>query len=886
VTARVRRPAASRSNAAPRATYRLQLRNGVDLREAARLAPYLARLGASHLYLSPVFAARRDSAHGYDVVDPARVDPALGGEPAFAQLSRRLARHGIALLLDIVPNHMAAHPENPYFEDVLTHGRRSTFVSWFDIDWGAAGATARVTLPVLGRGVGECLAHGEITLEPTPQGPRLRYFELSLPVAPGTVSEGASPADFGPDPAGRRRLRRLLAAQHYRLVWWRRTASELNYRRFFDINELIALRADQPSVFDATHAKLFELVRRGWVQGVRVDHIDGLADPAAYLRRLRRGLRRAARSDDALLVVEKILARDERLPPPWPVDGTTGYEFLNAVEAILLDPEGVARVEREWRRITGLRGGFEQVARAAKRGVLERELRPDLRRFVRELTDDLGRRGRVPVRELTVATRELIAQLSVYRVYPELHGMAEPQRARLEDAFARARVRHLAPPRGLGALRRALLPGPRGYPPNRLALARRFQQIAAPAMAKGVEDTALYQYAPLLSRNEVGGEPGAPLDAATAELHTSNRERAQRGGRDLLTVSTHDTKRSADVRARLDVLSESPDEWLAALTRWKSWNRTLHGCAAAGWPDAASELLFYQTLVGVWPMTRRPAVPGGGALRELADRLDTYLCKAVREAKRHTSWRDPNPRFEASLSAFVHRALDPARGRTQTFLKDVARLVHRIQRSGLCNSLARTLVALGSPGIPDLYQGDEVWNFSLVDPDNRRAVDFAALDRYLGSVESGLRGAVGARARFAAHLCAHPEDPRFKLLVIGAGLRARRRDPELFLDGSYESVEVEGTRSEHVFAFSRCWRGRVALVAVTRLPHTLAGAPGVVPIGPRVWSDTRLVLPTALAGRSFRCAITNRQRTLPKRPPACWPLAEVFEEIPAALYVA
>ncbi len=881
--ARTRDP---RRRATPRATYRLQLRSGVDLDHASRLAPYLARLGVSHLYLSPILAARSGSPHGYDVVDPAHVDTALGGEPALERLARELKRHGLALLLDIVPNHMAAHPENPYFEDVLLCGQRSAFASWFDIDWGSAPAPGRLILPILGSSLADCLARDEIALEFSPRGPRVRYFEHSLPVAPHTLPGGIAPADFSPTPAGRRRLRRLLAAQPYRLVWWQRDGAALNYRRFFDVSDLIALRADDPRVFDPTHAKLLELVRRGLAQGVRVDHIDGLADPACYLRQLRRGLRQAARGRDSLLVVEKILAHGESLPQSWPVDGTTGYEFLNAVEAILLDPPGVACIECRWERLTGLHGGFEAIARTAKRFALGRLLSSDVRRFTRAFASRENLRSiGITERELRAAVVELIACLPVYRVYPTPRGLARAERSRVEGAFACAEAGGRATPRALAALRRVLLPGTRGSGPERLALSRRFQQVAAPAMAKGVEDTAFYIHTPLLSRNEVGADPAVPLGAAVEEFHASNWERVHSGRRDLLTVTTHDTKRSADVRARLDVLSECPDTWWAAVSRWRRLNQPLRRISADGL-DIATELLFYQTLVGIWPSSRRAAIPRRSVLCDLTERLDAYMQKAAREAKRRTSWRRPHAAFERTLSHFVCAALDAARDPSQAFLLDVAQFVRNIQRPGLWNSLARTLITLASPGIPDLYQGDEVWNFSLVDPDNRRPVDFAALGRRLRSVEATLGGSVSERVGFARRLTARPEDPRLKLLVIRAALAARRRNPELFLAGRYEPPRVEGTRAEHLVALLRRARGSTAVVAVPRLTRALTGSEDLPPLGASVWGDTRLVLPASLAGRTFRCAITGRRRTLSHRSSRHWPAAELFGELPVALYLA
>lgn len=870
------------------ATYRLQLHAGFPLRRVRALIPYLHRLGVTHVYLSPVLRARRGSTHGYDVVDFGRLDPALGSEADLRDLVAALRRRRMGVVLDIVPNHMAADADNPYWDDVLAHGRGSPYAGWFDIDWGAGGPAGRerVFLPVLGDRLSRVLARGEIRLAATAGRLRVRYFEQSFPLDPLTLAARRLPGEPLPRMARRlsrpRALRDLLDAQHYRLAYWRRAAREINYRRFFTISHLVALRVEDPAVFRASHAVVLRWVAAGVLDGLRVDHVDGLLDPLEYLQRLHRPV---GRRPAAPVVVEKVLARGERLPKRWPVAGTTGYEFLNAVEDLLIDPAGADRIARFYHALTGRGPSFAAVARRAKRLVLAHHLEADLWRLTRLAVRAL--RHPPPglgFRRLTAAVREVIVHLSVYRTYVDRrHPVASGDRDRLRQAIAAARAGGHADRRAVHTVGALLLPhgGSRDplHDPARLDFIRRFQQLCPPAAAKGVEDTALYRYVPLASRNEVGAEPGAPLASARAALHRSNAQRATRWPGGLLCVTTHDTKRSADVRGRLDALSEVADFWVAHVRRWRRLNGPLRGTL-----DAATEYLFYQSLLALWPpgtpAGRLPSRPQRVTLRR---RLSAYMLKAAREAKRRTSWIRPDPRYEAGLARFVRVSLAPRHSRP--FLLDMGRLAARVERAGLWNALSRTLVQCTAPGIPDVYQGDELWNFCLVDPDNRRPVDFPVRWRALADIER--RFAAGGRERRAllAALTRRPADGRLKLHVLRCALHARRRFPDLFRHGAYQALAVSGPQRDRLFAFAR---RHAAGIAITVVPRLLIGLPDnghVLPVG-GVWLGSTVRLPFPLR-RPLTDALSGRRITARHDARGSYlPVEVLFRQLPGALLVS
>src|SRR3954469_24623733 len=633
------------------ATYRLQLRREFGFRAAAAIVPYLADLGVSPGYCSPVLQATPGSAHGYDVVDHSRLSPELGGDEGWATLVAACRDQGLGIVVDVVPNHMAVPtPEsmNAALWDVLRHGRQSAYAHWFDIDWDSQ--NGRVLMPVLGAPLEQCLARGELTVD-TAAGV-LRYYDHEFPLAPDTSA-----------PAGG--LPALLAAQHYRLAHWRAAGTELNYRRFFDVTSLIGVRVELPDVFDATHGRLLDLVRSGDVDGLRIDHPDGLADPGGYLHRLR------SASGGSWTVVEKILERGEVLPATWACDGTTGYDALAAVSEVLIDPDAEKALTEVYVEATGEEPDFATVVATAKRQVVEQLFQAEIRRLVRELRlpalEEL-----VPATlsddELPAAVAELLVWFDVYRAYP---GDA-PSAERVDAAVARATsaAPHLEP--ALSVLRPLLHREAAAAEP----FAVRFEQTTGPVMAKGVEDTAFYRYFRLTALNEVGGDPGH-VGASVDAWHAHCTRLAANWPRSLTTLTTHDTKRSEDVRARLLVLAEIPDEWALAVERWRS-------AARAASPDANTNYLFWQTLVGAHPIT--------------SERVQAYLNKATREAKRHTSWTDPDERYERRLAPYIRAVLGD--GDLMAEIDDWVRT--RLMVPGESNSLAQKLLQLTMPGIPDV----------------------------------------------------------------------------------------------------------------------------------------------------------------------------------------
>ncbi|HEX2030453.1 MAG TPA: malto-oligosyltrehalose synthase, partial [Actinomycetota bacterium] len=760
----------------PRATYRLQLGPSLGFREAGELVAYLDSLGVTHLYLSPILAARRGSAHGYDVVDPTRLNPELGTEDDLRSLVEDLRRRDMALLVDVVPNHMAADPANGWWMDVLARGRASPHAELFDIDWEAPGLEGRVLLPVLGAPLEDVLKAGELSVEREGDALVVRYHEHRFPLAArtaervlgeGDLDELAARATETPDA-----LAEVLAIQPYELAFWRRALTEGTYRRFFDITDLISLRTEDRRALETTHARILLLVEEGSVGAVRVDHVDGLADPQAYLEWLR------GRVGEAYVVVEKILGEGEELPEEWPVAGTTGYEFLNDVTRVLVDGDGLPSLADTAVRVGGPSQGepFAELVRSAKRRLARELFGADVARVARAVR----RLGDAPGVEDALV--EVSAALPVYRTYVRGPDVAPRDRRYIQDAVAEARERLPAEAGpGLRLLRDVLLlEGPPGSPMEaRLDAVRRWQQLTGPLAAKGVEDTALYRWNRLVALNEVGGDPGAgALDVAA--FHQRMARRASSWPYGLNATSTHDTKRSEDVRARIAVLSELPDEWDAALHRWRSWNRALRRTDA---PDGAEELLLYQTLVGVWP---RDGPPGD----DLVARLQDYVTKAAREAKVHTSWVDPQQGHEEALRRFVGDILDPANAE---FLRDVAAFSRPVAFHGMLNSLSQLVLKLTAPGVPDLYQGTELWNLRLVDPDNRAPVDFQRRAALLRELDGGARD---DRAELRRDLLDRWTDGRLKLFVTASGLRLRGESGAL-RDGDYLPLATEGDHARH-----------------------------------------------------------------------------------------
>ena len=738
---------------APASTYRVQLGPGLTFSGAAELIPYLRDLGVGAMYTSPVLAAVPGSTHGYDVVDPTRLNPGLGGDRGFADLACRLREAGLGLVIDIVPNHMgvALPAANPTWWDVLGLGRASPFARFYDIDWDRA----PIMVPVLA----DAAAVADLAIIDG----QLAYHDLRFPLAPGT--EGGTP-------------QQVHERQHYRLTDWHRADSELNYRRFFEVTTLAAVRVEDPVVFRATHERVLRCVADGLVTGLRVDHPDGLADPGAYFRRL------AAAAPSAWLVVEKILGANERLPALWPVAGTTGYDALRLVSGLFVDTGGEPAVTAFAAAECGPQD-LRQMEHDAKQWVAEHILLAEVRRIARAARRCLPA-GQSEPGQIEPAVAELLASFSVYRSY-----LADDEADALQTAAAEASRRAPGLAATIGALARQMTADPVGE------LAERVQQTAAMVMAKGVEDTVFYRYNRFIALNEVGGDPGR-FGVTPEEFHWRVGDVAAGDHpRSMTALSTHDTKRSEDVRARLAVLSELPDEFAAAVRRWS---------ARARLPEPTLNLLAWQSLVGAWPISQ--------------ERLVRYLEKASREAKIATSWTEPNAEFDAAVAAWPKIVLTDGE-----LAADVEAFVTQVRDAGWSNALGQKLVQLAMPGVPDLYQGSELWDLFLVDPDNRRPVDFDRRRDLLTRIDGGwLPGLDDSGAA--------------KLLIVTRALRLRRDRPELF-GGSYEPLPAQGPAADHLFAFAR---GGGHLVAVaTRLPVTLQRAGGwrgtTLPTGPGPWTD-------------------------------------------------
>jgi (1->4)-alpha-D-glucan 1-alpha-D-glucosylmutase len=848
------------------ATYRLQLSADFTLHDARLRVPYLRRLGVSHIYCSPVLAASPGSTHGYDVTDPTHVSQALGGDDAFVALADAAHAHEMGIVLDIVPNHMGIGADNPYWDDVLAHGRESRYADWFDVAWRAPTKrlSGKVLVPVLGDTLEKVLARGEITLEASDAGVRVHYFTHSFPIAAATLPPELEVAQRDPSARtmltgwtagehGRARLRSLLARQHYELAFWRAAQRDVNYRRFFDVNELISLRVERQEVFEATHRTVLRFVADGVVDGLRVDHIDGLLEPRSYLERLRAAvdaLRPAISTDDRFpILVEKILAAGETLPAEWPVDGTTGYEFLTALEDVFVDPRGHAAIETSYRR--GGPADFASIAMESKRRVLRATLNADVRRIAPMLAQ-LAKLAGWPERPIAAyagAIVELVAALPVYRTYidAERPDADERDRAVLTTAFAKLRDNADVDRDAANALETSLLSKWRLAEPElarvRLAFVLRWQQLTGPAAAKGIEDTALYVYAPLSSRNEVGGDPGLSLDGAVERLHERLAERATQHPRSLNATNTHDTKRSADARARLDALSEHPTTWMRALRRWRRWHRPFRALVKGRLvPTRTTDDFIYQSLVGIWPLTPAHAA-GAEWLTSLRERLTAYMQKAMREAKVSTSWTDPDAQYEEALAGFVTRLLDE--DESAAFHTDVRAFVATIAPQAMTNALGRLVVHMMAPGIPDLYQGDELWYAALVDPDNRRPVDWEERERVLALIEG--EAAVSDRLATLRTWRDAMKTGELKMLIARELLAFRREHAAMMSAGGYERLAANGRHADQLLAFRRVGAGDdQAIILVGRRTTSVGSAP----LGD-AWGDTSIVS----AGGSWRCLI-------------------------------
>ncbi len=920
----------------PASTYRLQLTPRFGFDAARALLDYLDLLGVGDVYLSPILEARPGSEHGYDVTDPTRIREELGGEEGFEALSVAARERGMGILLDIVPNHMAASPHSRRWMNVLADGAASPWSHWFDINWRSRGRPGaletHVLLPILGGPYGSVLEGGELKVVFEQGALFVDYHDWRLPLSPRSwplVLEqglGVMEATLGDEHPAVRGLKRLfavvaelppwtatdpdaraarhrgvkearamleglvaeipevadhleqnlqalagtlsrpesfdrldsiLSVQPYRLCFWKLATERVSYRRFFDIGSLVGVRVEDRRVFRETHELVVRLIREGKVQGLRLDHIDGLLDPRGYLQRLRR-----AAGKRAYILVEKILAADEDLPGDWPVQGTTGYEVLHFITGPFVDRRGLDRLARSWAAVPGAIPSFAALVYRCKLMVLETLFGGELQALISDmvLAAERDRHGRdISPRQLGNALLEITAALPVYRTYVQGHEMSPVDRARFDEAMATARRRRPTVDRHAYDMVGRLLT--LSFPHALTPMARRgwrrvvqrWQQLTGPAMAKGLEDTALYVDARLIALNEVGADEQtieAPLNPTGFHERIDRRQARWPGA--MIATSTHDSKRSEDVRARLLVLSEIAAEWESALARWTRWHRRLErSLAGKVVPDAATARFVYQILLGVWPLeaSRLPAV---------SRRVQEYLRKAAREAKVHSSWIDPDEAYEEALLGFAADLFEPETA--PRFHEQMSELVPRVAFHGAVNSLAMTHLKLTLPGVPDIYQGNELWRLDLADPDNRRPVDFERRREALKSLDE--QEAWDRDGLIRGILEAWP-DGRVKLFSISRLLRFRRDRQELFAQADYLPLRASGRRRDNVLAFARRLGSSWAISIVPRLSTRLVET-GRFPVGEEVWGRTALRLPAEAPAR-FTEVLTGREVEVRRR---------------------
>ena len=912
----------------PRATYRLQLTPDFGFDAAAATVPYLKALGISHLYASPFLMSRSGSRHGYDVIDYASLNPELGGEPGFRRLTKALSAADIGLILDFVPNHMAVHhADNPWWLDVLEWGPASPFAAFFDIDWHAlpyppGGA---VLIAILERPYGAALEAGDLELRyDRHEGSfSVWYHDHRLPIAPkcygGILRRLLAAAGVDHDPPGHALLRlaeqfarldkearddaatlksrllaseglesiverglgayrpgqlgsravkalhRLLERQHYRLAYWRRAATEINYRRFFDIDSLAGLRPEVPAVFSAIHRRVERLLADGAIHGLRIDHIDGLYDPVGYCDGLNNLVRPTRATAGFYLIVEKILGEGEKLPDFPGISGTTGYEWLNVISRVLLDDRDLAVLDRTWREVSAVNRTFEEVLIAAKRHIIENVLASEFAFLVRRLrriaaghyaSRDYG------TQSLRIALELFVLHFPVYRTYIRGSVPSPADRQTIEVTLAKARADwgrrddifdflHAVLTLDLVARRRS------GYSPNRVRqFVHKVQQFTGPMLAKSLEDTAFYRYHRLLALNEVGGDPSAQ-SLPVALFHARMAERAATSPNGLTATATHDTKRGEDARTRLIGMSELADEWAQAVPKWMAHNAGL-SAGRSGLTTAAHQYMIYQALLGSWPMA--------GPSEDFVERIKAYAVKAAREGKEQTTWLNPNDQYEETLRGFLDQMLDHQA--SAAFIQSFEAFARRAALIGALKSLTQTVLKVTLPGIPDFYQGTEFWDLSFVDPDNRRLVDFAARQSCLNEMHD------------------HPDwgdladrwpDGRIKLALIQRLLGLRQRLAHVFAHGDYRPISVAGPHRDEVLAFARTNPPDVAIVVVARLMKRASDGGRRWPKG-HAWNGS-----VAVEGvSSLRNGLTGARVT----DLTALPLSELFEQIPVAVLQA
>ena len=820
----------------PVSTYRLQFSRLFTFRQAIGILPYLEKLGIDAVYASPYLKAVPGCLHGYAITDYHRINPEIGTEEDHEAFCAALRAHGLHLILDVVPNHMAAHPDNPLWTDVMKHGERSAYAHFFDIEWDPMKPELRhkVLLPILAGSYGEVLDKNEIRVEQENGGFALRYGQTLLPLDPQTYSKRMALEELNGkegDPASFDRLHALLERQHYRIADWRVASEEINYRRFFNINELAAVKTEDERVFEHIHKLIFQWIREGKVHGLRIDHPDGLYEPAVYFRRLQKAFAPDAPEEEKRLyiVVEKILDVQEPLRKDWLVHGTVGYEYLNLLNGLFIESKNSGALTQLYDEFIGHPIDFEKLVHDAKKSFVNQSMSSEINMLGHRLNllSEHDRYARdYTLYDLTQAIKEILACFSVYRTYltrEDLEIGSSDERY-IQEAVRKARETNGDLNSGVfDFVEKVLLSPEEAY----REFALRFQQLSAPVMAKGFEDTALYVRHPLLSLNEVGSDP-TRFGVEPSNFHAQNMERLRKWPGGLLAASTHDTKRSDDARHRLNVLSEIPEDWRLRLSVWAKMNerhKTLLNDKPA--PTANTEYFIYQTLLGAWP---DPALPE--EIPVFYDRLWACIQKSLRETKLYTDWMKPNEAYENAVKKFLDALLAP--GPDNLFLSSFMPFCLQLADLGRLNSLSALVLRLVSPGVFDIYQGDELWNFSLVDPDNRRPVDHVERQKVLESVLSE------DRTDCLLNLYAKRAHGHIKLLLMHKGLELRRSFPELFLEGSYIPCEVSGKMKHHALSIMRQSKNMRLIAAAGRFFASMPA--GISPVG-KTWQETFLVLP-------------------------------------------
>lgn len=886
----------------PRATYRVQLNGEFGFGRTTAIADYIARLGVSHLYASPYMKARPGSTHGYDIVNHNELNPEVGDQNDFRDLVEALKRNKLGQILDFVPNHMGVGgSDNEWWLNVLEWGPESPYAGYFDIEWESdyRYLQGKLLVPFLGDQYGAVLVSGGLELRfdnETGSFAVWAYGSHKLPVRPqdyGTIlgsdhpdlerigdafahlayarphqiaRAGVQKAELAtlvatrPDVADAinqrlsvfrgyqgeidswGHLHELIACQNWRVAYFKVAADDINYRRFFNINELAGLRMDEPELFDVAHRMVLKMVEDGTLDGIRIDHIDGLIDPKGYCERLV-----AASSKPFYLVVEKILARHERLREDWPIDGTTGYEYANLMGGLFVDPKAEESFTRLYADFIGRRDDFEEVVRQCKIRIMESEMASELNVLSRKAARIA--RSNPATADFTAnilhqALKETIARFPVYRTYVDGGLPSDLDRRDIDWAISQARRAAQGPDGSVydflqRLLTTDLVAAPKsGYSHRQVTrFAMRFQQYSGPVMAKGLEDTAFYRYNRLVALNEVGGHPDH-FGVSIAAFHRANQDRARNWPGNMLASTTHDTKRGEDTRARLYALSEMPEEWERQVQTWSRLLRARRGdVEGTAPPDRNDEYLFYQLLLGAWPAELTGATVeqiDQSAMTAFAERIVGAMTKSMREAKVHSTWAAPNEPYEGAVVSFIHDALDVTR--RNAFLEAFLPFQAALARIGMVNGLAQTLLKLTSPGVPDIYQGCELWNLSLVDPDNRLPVDYDARRRLLEEVE----GVVERNA--VASLLERWTDGAVKLAVTRQALAVRAEKPEVFGTGEYLPLEATGERADHVVAYARRAGDDTVVVAVPRLVGQLGETPD--------WGNTAIPLPRGTRWRN------------------------------------